>query len=253
MFLLWQVGTRSGPVPRIELDMSAYFAGMDGGESGRQLCDSLAPGGSGTLPGGKRRLIRGGGSASRISNGLRPQDPSGGEGWLISSRDEVVVLPVANAGCGGGGAGHDHAPRVWGDAERPVLRLAGSRSTRQSVGLHSGAVKVSTVSVDVTRKRVDRPVSTSAFLNGADRYVDFADAGGVPGRSGSVAGGVTGLTEPVHVGTDEMTFPQECDVRSCSVFGDYGEADCVGCTALNAWCNEMPEVRVILLLSTLIM
>ena len=43
---------------------------------------------------------------------------------------------------------------------RPVLRPAGSGPTRQSVGLHSGAVQVSTVWVDVTRRRVDRPVST---------------------------------------------------------------------------------------------
>ena len=43
---------------------------------------------------------------------------------------------------------------------RSVLRPAGSGPTRQSVGLHSGAVQVSMVSVDETRRRVDRPVST---------------------------------------------------------------------------------------------
>ena len=57
-----------------------------------------------------------GGSAAQISNGLRPQDPSCGEVRLTSSRDETVA--------------------------RPVLR--------QPVGLHSGVVKVSAVSIDVT-------------------------------------------------------------------------------------------------------
>ena len=43
---------------------------------------------------------------------------------------------------------------------RPVFRLAGSGLTRRSVRLHSGAVQMSAVSVDVTRGWVDRPVST---------------------------------------------------------------------------------------------
>ena len=107
---------------------------MDGGEGWRQLCHELTPSGSGTSLGGKRRLIRGGGSAARISNGIRPQDPGGGEVRLTSSRDEAVA--------------------------RPVLEPAGSRSILQSVGLQSGEVRVSAVSFDATRKRVDQPVST---------------------------------------------------------------------------------------------
>ena len=118
----------------------------------RQLCDGLAPGGSGTSPGGKWRLIRGGGQP--------PGSVMDFEVQLTSSLDETVVNPMANAGYGSGGAGHDHSPRVREDVERPVPQPAGSRSTRQSVGLHSGAVKVYAVSVDVTRKQVDRPVST---------------------------------------------------------------------------------------------
>ena len=43
-----------------------------------------------------------------------------------------------------------------------------------------------------------------------------------------------------------MTFPKECDVRSCSVFGDSvccdSEADCFVCEAPNAWCHDMPEI-----------
>ena len=42
-----------------------------------------------------------------------------------------------------------------------MLRPAGSRSTQQSDGQHSGAVKVSAVLVHVTQEQVDQPVSTS--------------------------------------------------------------------------------------------
>ena len=52
----------------------------------------LRPAGSRpTSPGGKRRLIQGEGSTARISNGLRTQNPGGGEVRLTSSRDETVV------------------------------------------------------------------------------------------------------------------------------------------------------------------
>ena len=71
------------------------------------------------------------GSAARISNGLRPQDPGGGEVRFTTYRDEIVAL-------------------------QPV----DSQSTRRSVGLHSGAVNVSVVLVDVPQKRVDRHVYT---------------------------------------------------------------------------------------------
>ena len=67
---------------------------------------------------------------------------------------------MANASRGSGGAEHVHSPRVRGNAGRQLLKLVGSRSTQQSVGLHSGAVKVSVLLVNVTQKRVDRPVST---------------------------------------------------------------------------------------------
>ena len=56
---------------------------MVGGEGGRQLFDDLAPGCSKTSLGGK--LIRGGGSAARISYELRPQDPGGGDVRIVAS------------------------------------------------------------------------------------------------------------------------------------------------------------------------
>ena len=75
MFLLWQGETWSGQVSRTERDICFHVAGMDGGEGGRQLCNDLTPSGRGTSLDGKRRLIRGGGSATRISNETRPHDP----------------------------------------------------------------------------------------------------------------------------------------------------------------------------------
>ena len=72
---------------RTERDIFFYVAGMDGREGGRQLCNDLTPSGNRTSPGGKGRLIRGGGSAARISNGIRPQDPGGGEVQLTYFRN----------------------------------------------------------------------------------------------------------------------------------------------------------------------
>ena len=79
---------------------------MVGREGGRQICDGVALGGSGTSPGGKRRLIRGGEgrSAARICNGPRPHV------LFTSSRDQRVALPVADTGRGSGGAGRVHFP-----------------------------------------------------------------------------------------------------------------------------------------------
>ena len=71
----------------------------------------------------------GGGSATLISNGTGHQDTGGGEMQLTSFRDESVVWPML----------------------QPTL---------QSVGLQSSEVRVSTLSVDATRRRVDGTVST---------------------------------------------------------------------------------------------
>ena len=98
-------------------------------EGGQQLCNDLALSGCGTSPGGKQRLIRGVGSAARISNGTRPQDPGGGEVQLTPSRDMAVTRPMI----------------------QPTL---------QSGGLWSGEVRVSAVSVDADWKQVNQTVST---------------------------------------------------------------------------------------------
>ena len=75
--------------------VSFLAAGMEGGEGGERIRYDLSPCGSGALPGGKRRLIRGGGSATRISNGTGPQDPGDGEVRLTASRDTAMTRPVS--------------------------------------------------------------------------------------------------------------------------------------------------------------
>ena len=66
-------------------------AGVAGREGGQQLCYDIPPGGGRAEPGGKRRLIWGMGSTTRISNGTRTQDPGGGEVQLAASRDVAVA------------------------------------------------------------------------------------------------------------------------------------------------------------------
>ena len=56
----------------------------------------------------------GGGSAARISNELRPQDPGGGDVWLTASRAEPFALPVDTYGCRSGCEEHIHFPPTRG-------------------------------------------------------------------------------------------------------------------------------------------
>ena len=100
---------------------------MVSGEGGRWLCHDLAPGGCRTSPVGKRGLIRGGGSTARISNGTGPQDPGGGAMHLTFPRGMAAARPVVP----------------------PIVH---------SETLRSGEVRVSTVSIDADRRRVNRPV-----------------------------------------------------------------------------------------------
>ena len=104
------------------------------------------------FPGGKRRLIRGGGSAARIINGTGAQDPGGGEVRLTDSRDTAVTRPMF-------------------------------QPTPQSVVERSDEVGVSAVVVDATRRGVDCTKSTVSdsmsvvaeeMQNSMDGCMDFA-------------------------------------------------------------------------------
>ena len=99
VFFLWQTGPRGGQVPGIGLNIPVYVIGMVDGEGGRQLHDDVATHRSGMPPGGKRRLIWGGGSAAWINNEFRPPDTGGGV-RLTASRAKMFVHPVDTYGRG---------------------------------------------------------------------------------------------------------------------------------------------------------
>ena len=87
--------------------------------------------GSGASPGGKRRLIRGGGSTGRISNDVRPQDPGGGEAQLTFSRDVAGEWPVFHP-------------------------------TSRSVTVRPEDVEVTAMSADAARRQVDCALPTDS-------------------------------------------------------------------------------------------
>ena len=154
------------------------------------------------------KLIRGGGSAARISNELRPPDPGGGDVWLTTSRAETFALPVDPCGHGSGCEENVRFPPTQGLVEQPVFRQAGSRSTQQSDGQHSEVVKVSAILVDVTPEPVEEPVPTGPTGDDGDNdYMSpmvWQAASGdglsmkeevVPDLAGGVTIGVTSLAD----------------------------------------------------------
>ena len=58
-------------------------------DAGR-ICDDTSAGGNGPPAGGKRRLIREGGSASRVSIHARPRDPGGGTVLTVPPRRTIL-------------------------------------------------------------------------------------------------------------------------------------------------------------------
>ena len=113
----------------------------------------------------ERLRAENGGSATRNSNELRPQDPGSGDVWLTASRTETFALPVENYGVvvrnmfvfprhGGLLSGR------WFD--RPAA------SRHNSDGQHIEVVKVTAVLVDVTPVLVEEPVPTSTTVDEGD-------------------------------------------------------------------------------------
>ena len=153
-------------------------------------------------------------------------------------RPPVVVtyglLPRRLRHRGSGGAEQVRFPRQWEFVERPVLRLAGSRSTHQFVGQHSGAVNVSLLGWRPWPMlgRHPWPNLASDVTIGV---ASLADAGvaSLADPAGSVAGRVTFLTDMVGVVTDVRTFLEGSGVRSGSVFVcencDDDGPDCFDC------------------------
>ena len=76
----------------------------DGKDVGK-ICDDTSARDNGLPVGRKRRLIREGGSASRVSNHARPRDLGGGTVSTVSPRRTIiddVSLAVEQSGGGGG-------------------------------------------------------------------------------------------------------------------------------------------------------
>ena len=75
-------GPQCDPLPNVRRDLSIHTTGVEGREDIDWLLDDIAKDGDEPPAGGKRRLIRRAGFASRISKNARPHDPGGGGGRL---------------------------------------------------------------------------------------------------------------------------------------------------------------------------
>ena len=65
-------------MPSVGRDCPIYATGVESREDNKWLLDDIAKDGVGPPAGGKRKLIRREGFASRISKNARPHDPGGG-------------------------------------------------------------------------------------------------------------------------------------------------------------------------------
>ena len=70
-----------------------------------RICDDTAAGDDRPPAGGKRQLIREGGSASRVSDHARPRNPGGGTVPTVSPRRTIIDDVSQAVGQSGGGGG----------------------------------------------------------------------------------------------------------------------------------------------------
>ena len=75
---MWKNGPQCEPLPNVRRDFPIYIARLEGREDIDWLLDDIAKDGDKPPAGGKRRLIRREGFASRISKNAQPHDPGGG-------------------------------------------------------------------------------------------------------------------------------------------------------------------------------
>ena len=86
---VWENGSWGYQMSHIGQYIPLLAAGMEGRDGRERICYDLPSCGGRAPLGGKRQLIWGGGSTSRISNGTRSQNPGGGgETWLAASRKQ---------------------------------------------------------------------------------------------------------------------------------------------------------------------
>ena len=109
VFLLWEVGSCSNTMPELEWLISVYAARMAGREDARWVYYDPTSGGNWPPAGGKRRLIREEGLASRVSSHVRPRDPGGGTVPTVSPR-RMTIADVSHTMELSGGGGLSWSP-----------------------------------------------------------------------------------------------------------------------------------------------
>ena len=151
---------------------------------------------------------------------------SGADGYVDFAGD-VAVGVASPAVLAGDVAITVASPAVAGAAS--LADLAGDVAVRVASPTVAGAASFGQFCWGITVEVASLAVAGVADLAGGVTVgaASLADAGVVPlaDLDGSVAGEVTYLAELVRVGTDQMTLPQECGVRGCSVFGDLVYCD----------------------------
>ena len=83
---MWENGPQWDPLPNVRCDFPIYITRLEGREDIDWLLDDIAKDGYRPPAGGKRRLIRREGFASRISKNARPNDRGGGGGGQLGPR-----------------------------------------------------------------------------------------------------------------------------------------------------------------------
>ena len=122
-------------MPAVERNITLHVAWMVGGVERWSLRDDFTT----TTKGGKRQLIRDGGSATQISNKLRPPDPGGGV--LLTTTH--TKTPAENQDRPRAPDEHMCFPLAQEPVEQPVPRSAGGQSTHQTDRKLDSAVKES--------------------------------------------------------------------------------------------------------------
>ena len=119
----------------------------DGKDAGR-ICDDTTVGDDGPPADGKRRLIREGGSASRVSDHARPRDPGGGTVPTVFPRRTIIDDISQAVEQSGGGGGPQLVPSggstVWTE-KTPAEDTPGRECPHDVVGLrpHKGTMWMS--------------------------------------------------------------------------------------------------------------
>ena len=153
---VWWVGPCGFAMSHFGWFISFLATGMAGGLDGRWICYVTAPEGGWPSSGGKRRLIRGGGLVTRISNIDEPQIPVVSDDIPCPSARDVVVSRVGVARpletvAPLGGAVLNDARQPYSDSEASdddVLSVSFSRRAEKAVWWAAFGMKIMCSSCD---------------------------------------------------------------------------------------------------------